>query len=72
MVAEEVFIIDGVRADGTPYVTSVSTMAGLSTRPVELGIKAGRVSRWQRDGAEFHYTNVKTAADWRLAERFAL
>lgn len=61
-------------ADGTPYVTSVSTMASLSTRPVELGIKAGRVSRWKRDGAVFQYAcgNLNTAPDWRLAERFAL
>lgn len=69
---EEVIIIDGIRADGSPYVTSVSTMDSLAARRAELGIKGGRASRWRRDGASFAYDINHHAADWQLAERFSL
>lgn len=72
---DEVFVVDGVRENGRPFVTSVSTFESLSPRKVALGLKSGRVSRWVRDvdSPSFGHTpNAGQEHDWRLAERFPL
>lgn len=69
---QEVFILDITRADGTRFVTSVGTVGGVGEARRRHKAVDGAVSHWKRDGAQFHYTNIASAADWRLNERFAL
>lgn len=71
-MVDQVFIIDMVRADGRPFVTSVGTASEIANVRRRLKPQSGRVSHWQRDGESFRVFDYGMAFDWRLTDRFAL